>query len=59
MINNLEDNMGKKLEANSRAYEGRIESLIQKIDSFKEKMETLNESKNRGQLKISPGVSVS
>ena len=59
MINNLEDNVEKKLEANNRAYEDRIESLIQKIESFKEEIETLKESKNRGQLKIPPGVSVS
>ena len=59
MINNLEDNMEKKLEANNRTYEDRIESLNQKIESFKEEIETLKQSKNRGQLKIPPGVSVS
>ena len=59
MINNLEDNMDKKLGANNRAYEDRIESLNQKIESFKEEMETLEQSKNRSQLKIPPGVSVS
>ena len=59
MINNLEDNMEKKLEANNRAYEDRIESLNQKIESFKEEMETLKQSRNRGKLKIPPGVSVS
>ena len=59
MINNLEDNMEKKLEANNRTYEDRIESLNQKTESFKEEIETLKQSKNRGQLKIPPGVSVS
>lgn len=50
---------GKKLKANNRAYEDRIESLNQKLKSFKEEIETLKQSKNRGQLKIPPWVSVS
>ena len=59
MSNNLEDNMEKKLEANNRVYQDRVESLNQKLDSFKEEIETLKQSKNKGQLKIPKVVSVS
>ena len=59
MSNNLEDNMEKKLEANFRDYQDRVESLNQKLDSFKEEIETLKQSKNKGQLKIPKVVSVS
>ena len=40
------DNMEKKLEANNRAYEDRIETLNQKLDSFKVEIETLKQSKS-------------
>ena len=59
MSNNLEDNMEKKLEANNRVYQDRVESLNQKLDSFNEEIETLKQSKNNGQLKIPKVVSVS
>ena len=59
MSNNLEDNIEKKLEANNRVYQDRVESLNQKLDSFKEEIETLKQSKNKGQLKIPKVVSVS